>query len=54
MAEIKKIAEITGINPKDLKEVVEILENKGFLILDKGKPYNCGEDYEIFKMVKNT
>lgn len=53
MTKLEKIAEIKGYSDKSTKEVIEILENKGFMVVDDDKLDSGWKTFHILKNVEN-
>lgn len=51
MAKFKKIGEIRGYDDHNIKEVIEILENQGFTVVDDDKSDTGWKTYHILKEV---
>ena len=53
MAKLKKIAEIKAYYGCEAKEVVETLENKGFLVVDDDENDTVNKIWHVLKNVEN-
>lgn|GEM_PF-6838630 len=53
MAKLKKIAEIKAYYGREAKEVVETLENKGFLVVDDDENDTVNKIWHVLKNVEN-
>ena len=53
MAKLKKIAEIKAYYGREAKEVVETLENKGFLVVDDDENDTTNKIWHVLKNVEN-
>ena len=53
MAKLKKIAEIKAYYECEAKEVVETLENKGFLVVDDDENDTTNKIWHVLKNVEN-
>lgn len=53
MENLKKIAKIKGFESKELKEMLEAIENKGFQVLWDERPTGYKRTWKILKTVEN-
>lgn len=53
MGNLKKIAKIKGFESKELKEMLEAIENKGFQVLWDERPTGYEKTWKILKTVEN-
>lgn len=53
MVKLEKFAEIKGYSDKSTKEVIEILENKGFVVVDDDKLDTGWKTFHVLKNVEN-
>ena len=53
MGNLKKIAKIKGFESKELKEMLEAIENKGFQVLWDERPTGYKRTWKILKTVEN-
>lgn len=53
MGNLKKIAKIKGFESKELKEMLEAIENKGFQVLWDERPTGYERTWKILKTVEN-
>lgn len=53
MTKLEKIAEIKGYLDKSTKEVIETLENKGFVIVDDDRSDTGWKTFHILKNIES-
>ena len=53
MNKLRKIAEIRGSKDKFTREVLETLENKGFLVVDDDENDTTNKIWHVLKNVEN-
>ena len=54
MGKLRKIAKIKGFESKELKELLESIENKGFQVLWDDKRTGSERTWKIYKTIKTN